>query len=85
MWCWLMHFADLSFNIVPVLHPDGFVLHWLDLACLAFIGGVLGLVFLRYLASHPPYPLRDPHLAEALSEHEVPLTAPETAIPSKGA
>ena len=23
-WAWLMHFVDLSFNILPVAHPDGF-------------------------------------------------------------
>jgi hypothetical protein len=29
-WTWLMHYLDLSFNIMPVKHPDGFVLHWID-------------------------------------------------------
>jgi hypothetical protein len=81
LWGWMMHFCDLSFNIMPVIHPGGFVLHWLDLACLAFFAGVLSLVFIKYFKSHPPYPLKDPRLGEALGVHHVgslpPATAPE--------
>ena len=72
IWAWLMHFCDLSFNIMPIPHPDGFVLHWLDLACMAFIGGVLAKIFLAMFAKHPVYPLRDPRLKEALTSHEIP-------------
>jgi hypothetical protein len=36
---------------------------------MAFFGGVLSLVFLKYYFSHAPYPLRDPRLAEALGVH----------------
>jgi len=72
LWAWLMHFCDLSFNIMPTPHPDGFVLHWLDLACMAFIGGVLAKIFLAMFAKHPPYPLRDPRLKEALTSYEIP-------------
>lgn len=65
-WAWLMHFCDLSFNIMPVLHPDGFVLHWLDLSCLALMGGVLALWFIRSFQAHPPFPQKDPRMAECL-------------------
>lgn len=68
-WTWLMHYCDMSFNIMPVIHPDGFVVHWLDVACLAFIGGVLALVFIRYLNAHPAFPVKDPRLGEALGIH----------------
>jgi hypothetical protein len=76
-WVWLMHFADMSFNIMPVLHPDNFVVHWGDLGCMAFFTGVLSLVFLKYYFSHPPYPIKDPRLAEALGVHH---HAGETSI-----
>src|SRR6185436_4296707 len=69
MWALLMHFCDGSFNIMPVIHPDGFVLHWLDLGCLALFAGVLSTVFLKYLHAHPPYPLKDPRLGESLGVH----------------
>ncbi len=80
-WAWLMHFTDMSFNIMPVLHPTGFVLHPLDIACMMFIGGVLAFVFTRYFTSHAPYPVKDPRLGEALGVHHggplPPATAPE--------
>jgi hypothetical protein len=59
----------MSFNIMPVLHPEGFIVHWMDLACLAFIGGVLSLVFIKYLKAHPAYPIKDPRLGESLGVH----------------
>jgi hypothetical protein len=69
-WAWLMHFCDMSFNIMPLIHQNGFVIHWLDVTCMAFIGGVLSLVFLKYFKAHPPYPIKDPRLGEALGVHE---------------
>lgn len=72
-WTWLMHFLDLSFNIMPVLHPDGFVLHWIDLGCWAFMAGLLATVFLKRFASTAPYPIKDPRLVEAMGlAHPVP-------------
>ena len=70
VWAWIMHFCDMSFNIMPLLHQDGFVLHPLDLLCMAFIGGVLATVFLRYFHAHKPYPVNDPRLREALGVHD---------------
>jgi hypothetical protein len=69
IWGWLMHFCDMSFNIMPVLHNKNFNLHWLDLTCMAFFAGVLALVFIRYFKSHAPYPIKDPRLGEALGVH----------------
>ena len=65
VWAWLMHFVDMSFNIIPVLHPDNFHLDWLDLACMAFIGGILTKIFLKQLHSHPIVPQKDPRFAES--------------------
>jgi len=69
IWAWLMHYCDMSFNIMPLIHPEGFVLHWMDLACLAFVGGVLTTVFIRYLNAHSAYPVKDPRLGESLGVH----------------
>jgi len=69
IWAWLMHFCDLSFNIMPVMHPDGFVVHWLDLACMALMGGVLATWFIRNFNAHPPFPQKDPRMAECLGIH----------------
>jgi hypothetical protein len=66
IWAWLMHFCDLAFNIMPVLHPEGFRLHLSDLACFALMAGVLALVFIKYFNRHAPYPIKDPRLGESL-------------------
>jgi len=72
IWTWAMHWIDLSFNIYPVPHPEGFPLLWvwIDLGCMAFMGGLLAWRFLAEYAKHPPYPLKDPRLIEALGLHE---------------
>lgn len=74
-WAWLMHFVDLSFNIIPVVHPQGFVLHWLDLCCMALMGGVLALWFLREFKAHAPFPQKDPRMAECLGIYLPPAKA----------
>jgi hypothetical protein len=74
-WTWLMHWFDLSFNIMPVLHPDGFPLAWiwLHFGCWACLGGGLTMVFLKEFAAHPPFPIKDPRLIEAMGlYHPVP-------------
>jgi hypothetical protein len=75
VWIGLMQYVDLAFNIMPVLHPDGFALRWvwLDAACIALMAGVLIKVFLRDLQRAPTFPQKDPRLAEALGLYpEVP-------------
>jgi len=77
IWAWLMHFCDLSFNIMPVLHPANFVLHPMDIGAFLIVGGILTILFLRSLGSTAAYPLRDPRLKESLTQHEIPpITAP---------
>jgi hypothetical protein len=75
IWAWLMHFVDLSFNILPVPHPDGFPFRWLwlPLGCMAFMGGLLARVFLQKFAAAAPFPIKDPRLIEAMGlYHPVP-------------
>jgi hypothetical protein len=74
-WTWLMHWVDLSFNILPVPHPNGFPFAWLwlHLGCWAFMAGVVATVFLRKYAKYPPFPIKDPRLIEAMGlYHPVP-------------
>jgi hypothetical protein len=65
-WAWLMHWFDMSFNIMPVLHKGGFATHWMDAGSWAFMAGLLSTVFLKQFAAHPPYPIKDPRLMEAM-------------------
>ncbi|HEY6169651.1 MAG TPA: hypothetical protein VI454_16550 [Verrucomicrobiae bacterium] len=71
-WMWICHYADMCYNIQPALHPDGFHFGWLDIACFAFLAGVLATVFLKYFRAHAPFPQKDPRIAETLGVY-VPL------------
>jgi hypothetical protein len=70
IWAWLMHFCDIAYNIMPVYLPNGFeqspVSIGVILASMAFIGAVLTIVFIRNFVAHPPFPQKDPRMAEAL-------------------
>jgi hypothetical protein len=79
IWAWLMHFCDMSFNIMPLIHEKGFTIHVLDLTSLAFVGGILSLVFIKYFNSHNPYPVNDPRLGEALGVHQYSHEAPSAS------
>ena len=64
---------DLSFNIKPIGHANGFPWKWvwLDFGCLAFMGGFLGWAFLKNFNRHAPFPQRDPRLLEAMGVNYV--------------
>ena len=79
VWVWLMHFVDMSFNIIPLISPTNFQVHILDIACLMFFAGVLSTVFIKYYKSHPHYPIKDPRLGEALGVHHSGTRAPVAA------
>jgi len=75
VWAWIMHYTDLSFNIMPVLHTEGFAVQWvwLDLGCIALMVGIIAKVFLAKYRQAAPYPLKDPRLIEAMGHvHPVP-------------
>ena len=69
LWAWVMHYCDMSFNVMPILRPKNFELTLADIGCWLFIGGVLATVWLKSLAKYPAYPLKDPRLGEALGIH----------------
>lgn len=69
VWAWIMHYCDMSFNVMPILRPDGFKLTLLDIGCWLFIGGVAALGWMKGYARSAAYPVKDPRLAEALGVH----------------
>jgi hypothetical protein len=85
LWAWAMNFVDLSFNILPALHPYGYPFHWiwLQLGCLAFMGGLLSLAFLKNFNAHAPFPQGDPRLQEAMGGDLEPEEMPDT-LPNGG-
>jgi hypothetical protein len=68
LWAWFMHAVDLAFNIFPARYHDGFPMKVLPLwiGCLMFMGGFLGMIFVKKFNAHPPFPQKDPRLLEAM-------------------
>jgi hypothetical protein len=77
IWAWLMHYTDMVFNIQPAIanRQHGPVLHWMDIACFLFMLGFLSWRFFASYFAHPPYPQRDPRMAEGLDVYVPPLSA----------
>lgn len=65
-WVVAMHYVDLYWIVLPALHPEGFVPHWLDLAALLGVGGVVTGFGAWRLRSRRVVPTDDPRLAAAL-------------------
>ncbi len=84
-WAWLMHFVDLSFNILPAANNFGYPWKWLpvQIGCMMLMGGFLAWVFLKKFLSHPPYPQRDPRVLEAMGVALEPEEMPDT-LPDEG-
>lgn len=74
-WAWVCHYLDLQFNIGPVLYPDGLHLGIYDLLCLGGLLSVLVFMFSRAFNAHPPYPQRDPRVAEAMGVYVEPASS----------
>jgi hypothetical protein len=70
-WMMLMHFCDLYWQIMPVLHPKGVALHWMDAAAWLAVGSAYGLVFWQGLKEKPLVPVGDPRLEQCLAFHNV--------------
>jgi hypothetical protein len=70
IWAWLMHFVDMTYNIMPVYLPNGFeqkpIALGVLIACMLLIGGVLAIVWIINFLAHPAFPQKDPRMAEGL-------------------
>ena len=75
VWAWLMHYCDMQFNIMPAFRPEGFMIHWLDIACMAFFGGLLSKIWITWYFKYPAFPQKDPRIAETLGVHVEPVSA----------
>jgi heme/copper-type cytochrome/quinol oxidase subunit 2 len=72
VWAWLMHYVDMTFNVMPAIHPEGLSLTIWDPLFWFGMAAVLGFRFWTEYRKNPPYPLNDPRLKEAVTHHEVP-------------
>ena len=72
---WFLHFCDMSYNIMPVIHRFDGWMGWnilIDIGCFALMGGALSMVFIHFFKQHPPYPQKDPRIAETMGVY-IPL------------
>ena len=56
-----MRIVDTFWMITPAFFPNGFTIHWLDIAALAGIGGVWLALYVRQLTAMPLLALNDPN------------------------
>lgn len=65
-WMLLMHYAELYWLVMPVLHHGGPAFHWLDLAALLAPASTLALMFWWGFRTHALVPVGDWRLERAL-------------------
>jgi hypothetical protein len=75
IWAWLMHFVDMTWNVMPAHFLDGFPIGWsfIALGLVVFMVGLLAISFLKHFSRTAPFPIKDPRLIEAMGlYHPVP-------------
>lgn len=65
----VMHFIELHWIVMPVLHHHGFQLNWLDITTLLGLGGVFMGLFFTTFKKYNMVPVNDPQLADSLDKH----------------
>jgi hypothetical protein len=65
-WMLVMNYLDVTWLVMPSLHPHGVALGLVDVVCLVGILGLFVGVFARLTAGAPLVPIKDPRLAESL-------------------
>ncbi|MBO0725951.1 MAG: hypothetical protein J2P52_10155 [Blastocatellia bacterium] len=66
----VMRVIDLFWLVSPEFRPQGLTVDWLDPVTVVGLCGMWLALFIRELKARPMLPLRDPHLADALSAGE---------------
>jgi hypothetical protein len=74
-WAWFCHYMDLQFNIGPVLYPEGLHFGLYDILCMGSLLAVLIFRFTGAFNAHPPYPQRDPRVAESMGVYVEPASS----------
>jgi hypothetical protein len=64
----LMRWVDHLWQIAPSFHPNGFALHWLDVAAPLAVGGLWLAAFAWLFGRRPVVPVHDPYLEESLGD-----------------
>jgi hypothetical protein len=71
-WAWLMHYTDMTFNIMPVLWKDGLHVTLWDPLFWFGLSGILAWCFWQDYLKYPKWAQKHPRLQEAITHHEIP-------------
>jgi len=66
IWLLIMHWFDLRWLTMPVLHPENPDIHFLDITCWIGLTSIFVAAFMYRLSQHSLVPLNSPYLAESL-------------------
>lgn len=71
-WAWLMHYVDMTFNVMPVRYPEGLHLTLWDPLLWGGMAVFLGWRWWLDFQKYPAWPQKHPRLKEAVTHHEIP-------------
>jgi len=71
-WAWLMHYTDMTFNVMPVLWKNGLHVTFFDPLCWFGMSAILAKFFWNDYLQYPKWTLKHPRLQEAIIHHEIP-------------
>ncbi|APF19857.1 hypothetical protein [Caldithrix abyssi] len=67
LWTLFGHWVDLYWNAVPVLHPQGIRLSWMDLTLFVGFAAFFLMLYWMRLRSNPVLPVGDPNLQKSIT------------------
>ncbi len=71
VWLLVMHWVDIYWNVMPVLHPESALPSWIDLTTMMGIGGMFVHIFWRNFTKHAVIAINDPKLVESLKHENI--------------
>jgi len=66
IWLLVMHWIDVYWMVMPVLHHHGYHLSWMDLTAFIGLGGLMFWLFWRKMQRNPLVPIGDPYLEKSI-------------------
>lgn len=73
-WAWLMHYTDMTFNVMPVLWKNGLHVTFFDPLCWLGLSAFLAKWFWSDYLKYPKWAQKHPRLQEAITHHEIPAS-----------
>jgi hypothetical protein len=64
-----LHFVEIYWIVMPIMHEHGFSVHWLDIATVLGLSGLLIGLFFSKFKQYSMVPKNDPRLLESLNKH----------------